>query len=271
MPELPEVETVVRSIRPDLVGQIIEGVWLDWERALKTPAPVAFVARIRNQTIQAVNRRAKYIVIELSDDYLLLHLKMSGRLYVVAQDAQHESDKWVHFRFQLGNASELRFSDARKFGTVHLTSEPETILGRLGPEPLNADFTLADFAERLRQRRGAIKPLLLNQAFLAGIGNIYADEALHQAHIAPLRTAESLSAEETEALFGAIRGVLEKGIERQGASINWYRQPDGRSGSMQDDFWAYGRDGQNCRTCGGVIQKRVVGQRGTHFCPSCQK
>jgi formamidopyrimidine-DNA glycosylase len=272
MPELPEVETVVRAIRPDVVGHTIHSAWMDWPNCLQTPDPATFLARIQGQTIQQVTRRAKYILLQLSHDWLLIHLKMSGRLYVIPDDQNVRDDQWVHFRFQLENQHQLRFSDARKFGRVYLTPDLDSILGGLGPEPLEERFTLDVFQGQLAQRRGVIKPLLLNQTVIAGVGNIYADEALHYAHIAPLRRAESLQADEIQRLYEGIKLVLTKGIERQGASIGWYRQPNGEPGTMQDDFLAYDREGQACLTCGqGRIRKIVVGQRGTHYCPHCQK
>lgn len=272
MPELPEVETVVQAIRPDLVGHIIQSAWMDWPNCLQTPDPATFLARIQHQQIRAVTRRAKYIVIQLAHDWLLIHLKMSGRLYVIADNQQVRDDTWVHFRFQLENGHQLRFSDARKFGRVYLTSDLDSIVGGLGPEPLEESFTATVFAKAFARHKGTIKPLLLNQTFVAGVGNIYADEALHYAHIAPLRRAESLQPPEIERLHEGIRHVLAKGIQRQGATIGWYRQPNGNQGTMQDHFLAYDREGQICLTCGqGPIIKIVVGQRGTHYCPHCQK
>lgn len=272
MPELPEVETVARSIEPDLRGRTIQNVWLDWPKSLVTPDEISFKDRIAGQTVQQVARRAKYILIRLDADWLIIHLKMTGRLYVVPDDSQHEADQWVHFCFQLENGYQLRFSDARKFGRVYLTNDLDALLGHLGPEPLSDDFTLATFRERLQRRKATIKPLLLNQEFLAGVGNIYADEALHLAHIHPQRKSDTLSETETHDLYHAIRATLQKGIERQGASIGWYRRPDGQKGSMQDDFLAYGRTGEPCMTCNsGAIEKIVVGQRGTHYCPNCQR
>jgi formamidopyrimidine-DNA glycosylase len=272
MPELPEVETVVRGLRPDLLERTIESAWTDWPRGLVTPDESGFLARIRGQQVKDVQRRAKYIVIKLDSDWLMIHLKMTGRLYVVPDASQHESDRWMHFFFQLDNAHQLRFSDSRKFGRVVLTEDTEPFLGKLGPEPLSDDFTPEAFKRLLSRRSGRIKPLLMNQAFVAGIGNIYADEALHRAHIAPLRSSDSLKKAEVIALHQAIRHVLNQGIERQGASIGWYRRADGGEGSMQDDFLAYGRTGEPCLTCGrGTIERIVVGQRGTHYCPQCQR
>lgn len=272
MPELPEVETVVRGLRPDLLGRTVESAWLDWLPGLVTPDEAGFLARIRGQRVEDVQRRAKYIVIKLDADWLMIHLKMTGRLYVVPDASQRDSDRWMHFCFQLDNAHQLRFSDSRKFGRVYLTENAAQFLDKLGPEPLDDDFTVEEFARLLSRRSARIKSLLMNQEFVAGIGNIYADEALHRAHIAPLRTSDSLSEAEVAALHEAIRYVLNKGIERQGASIGWYRRADGGEGSMQDAFLAYGRTGEACLTCGqGTIEKIIVGQRGTHYCPRCQR
>lgn len=272
MPELPEVETVVRALQPDLIGRVIESAGLDWANGLVMPDPESFLARVKGQRVVKMERRAKYILIGLDADWLVIHLKMTGRLYIVPDEAITDADRWVHFRFQLDNGHQLRFSDARKLGRVYLTADLAPIVGKLGPEPLSDDFTAESFKALLAKRSGTIKPLLLNQGFIAGIGNIYADEALHRAHLHPLRKSDSLSPQEITNLYEAIRWVLKKGIERQGASIGWYRQPDGSIGRMQDEFFAYDRAGQPCRTCGqGVIEKIVVGQRGTHYCPHCQK
>ena len=272
MPELPEVETTVRGIRPDLVGRTIESVWFDWPKGLTTPDPTTFSHRIQGQKITAVTRRAKYIVIHLDNATLLVHLKMTGRLYVVPNETEHYADKWVHFRFQLDNNHQLRFSDARKFGRVYLVDHIDEITGDLGPEPLADEFSLKVFQNAIQKRSGVLKSLLLNQKFVAGVGNIYADESLHQAHIHPTRAANSLTQKETKALYGAIRDVLQKGIEREGASINWYRKPDGVKGKAQNYLLAYGRAGESCLTCQvGIIEKIIVGQRSTHYCPNCQK
>ncbi len=271
MPELPEVETVVRGLRAPLLGRTITGAWLDWPNSLVHPAPDEFCAQIVGQTVQRLDRRGKYILIALSGATLIIHLKMTGRLYVVPDDAANEADRWVHFRFQLDNAHQLRFSDARKFGKVILTPDPEWVIGKLGPEPLEDAFTLETFQERLAGRSGVLKSLLLNQAFVAGIGNIYADEALFRAGLHPLRTAASLTAQEQAGLYTCIRDALSTGIDYEGASISWYRKPDGTPGESQDHFLAYGRTGQPCARCGTPIERIVVGQRATHFCPTCQQ
>ena len=270
MPELPEVETVVRSLRDPLVGRTITGVTFDYPNGLATPDGPIFTARIAHQPVRAIHRRAKYIVITLDPDTLIVHLKMTGRLYVVPDDEERHADKWVHFTFQLDNAHQLRFSDSRKFGRVYLVDDPQTVLGKLGPEPLDDAFTLDVFRDLLSRRRAVIKPLLLYQGFVAGIGNIYADEALYASRIHPLRRADSLSDDEIARLYAAIREVLRLGVEREGASINWYRKPDGKKGGAHLGLKAYGQTGKPCERCGYPIEKDIVAQRGTHFCPACQ-
>lgn len=270
MPELPEVETVVRGLRDFLVGRTIIRLWYDWENTLRGMPPADFTARIAGQQIQAVTRRAKYIVMPLSDDILMVHLKMTGRLYVTHPDAVHDADKWVHVKFALDNGQELRFSDSRKFGRVYLTPSVEAVTGELGPEPLEAAFTETVFRERLAGRSKVIKGLLLDQTFVAGTGNIYADEALHRAKIHPLRKSDTLTDDEIAALYTSLRAALADGVDYEGASISWYRKPDGSTGDSQNHFYVYGRDGQPCQNCGHPIEKIRVVQRGTHFCPVCQ-
>ncbi len=270
MPELPEVEMVVRGLRAPLIGHTIEGMWYDWERTIHSPSPDEFAGRVVGQKVEAVNRRAKYILVELTHDILVVHLKMTGRLYVTEKDAQHHVDQWVHFRLDLDQNKQLRFSDVRKFGKVYLTDDIKAITGKLGPEPLDDDFTLADFEARLSGRDKMIKALLLDQTFVAGVGNIYADEALHRAGIHPKRRSPSLSDDEVTKLYETVRASLNDGINHEGASINWYRKPDGSKGNSQDHFYVYGREGQPCKTCGQAIEKIRVAQRGTHFCPNCQ-
>lgn len=270
MPELPEVETVVRNLRAPLIGQTVTDMWYDWERTIHSPAPELFAERIKGQTFQAVKRRAKYILCELDHDVLVVHLKMTGRLYVTNADLEHSADKWVHFRLDLASGQQLRFSDMRKFGKVYLTHDINTITGKLGVEPLEDDFTADLFKSLIIKRKRAIKPLLLDQSVVAGIGNIYADEALHRANIHPLRLANSLDDNDIANLHHTIRLALNAGIEHEGASINWYRKPDGTEGNSQKHFYVYGRDGDPCSTCGTTIEKIRVAQRGTHYCPTCQ-
>ncbi|MAS32827.1 MAG: formamidopyrimidine-DNA glycosylase [Anaerolineaceae bacterium] len=270
MPELPEVETVVRGLRTPLIGRTVQSMWYDWGRTIHSPDPQEFAARIAGQTFRAINRRAKYILCEMDSDILVIHLKMTGRLYVTPDDAVHDVDKWVHFCLQLDNGHQLRFSDSRKFGKVYLTDDISRITGGLGPEPLSDDFTPAVLRARLQGRQRAIKALLLEQGFIAGMGNIYADEALHRAGIHPLQPANSLSDTQIDQLYATIRAALQAGIDYEGASISWYRKPDGTAGESQKHFFVYGREGQSCSTCGHPIEKIRVAQRGTHYCPVCQ-
>lgn len=271
MPELPEVETVVRGLRVPLIGHRIESMWYDWENTIARPHPNEFEARVVGQEIKAISRRAKYIVIELEHDLLLVHLRMTGRLYVSNADEVQRVDKWVHVKFGLDGNKELRFSDSRKFGKVYLVDELEQVTANIGPEPLEDAFTVTIFKERMQGRSKMIKTLLLDQTFIAGVGNIYADEALHRAKIHPERKANSLTEEEIILLHETVRSVLIMGIEQEGASVNWYRKPDGTKGNSQNHFYVYGQEGQICITCEQVrIEKIRVAQRGTHFCPNCQ-
>jgi formamidopyrimidine-DNA glycosylase len=270
LPELPEVETVVRGLREPLIGRTVLDVWYDWNRVISTPDPDQFAARIVGQTFRAVNRRAKYILCELDHDILVVHLKMTGQLYVAPNETTLDADRWAHFRLQLDGGQQLRFSDMRKFGLVALTDRIESLAPHLGPEPLTDDFTAVLLHERMLRHHKAIKALLLDQAFLAGVGNIYADEALYRANVHPLRSANGLTDDEVFRLYEAIRETLQRGIEREGASISSYRKPDGSSGDMQNHFLVYDREGQPCFNCGQPIEKIRVAQRGTHFCPQCQ-
>jgi len=282
MPELPEVETIVRKLLrgepverglpayPPPVGHAITRVWTDWPRAAY-PSADALIRQLANHRIESIGRRGKYIVFTVGQDdtrsvsYLLIHLKMSGRLDVLT--AETPRDKHVHFAFALDNGYELRFNDARKFGRVYLVSDPSEITGDLGPEPLEAAFTLKVFRQLMGKKSGALKPLLLDQTFIAGIGNIYADEALWRARLHPLRRAASLKPDEVAALYRGLRQALSDGIRHEGAAIDWV-YPEG---NYQDHFRVYGRTDEPCRRCGSAIRRIVVGQRSTHFCPRCQR
>jgi formamidopyrimidine-DNA glycosylase len=271
VPELPEVETVVRGLRDDVIGRTITGAEVDWPPQIVGMPPEGFADRLRGQRIERLYRRGKYIVFELSDDVLIIHLRMTGRLYVAAPGEVGEADRWLRVMFPLDDGRELRFSNLRKLGRVYLVADVDEVLGGLGPEPLADDFTLDAFRERLARRSGVIKPLLLNQSFIAGVGNIYADEALWHARIAPTRRADTLDPAEVERLYDAVRLVLQEGIRHEGSSFSWYRKPDGSPGGYQRHFKAYGRTGEPCPRCGTPLTRITLGQRGTHFCPVCQQ
>ena len=272
MPELPEVETVVRGLRRPLVGQRIVAVEYEKSSVIRTPSPDEFIARVTGQRVRSINRRAKYILCQLDDGILAVHLKMTGRLYVAAQPATEESgvDRWVRIHFSLANGQTLYFSDARRFGGVFYIHDIAEIAPNLGPEPLEDGFTPAVLTQRLKGRNRQIKALMLEQSFIAGVGNIYADESLFAAKIHPLRRADTLTRPEIKRLHGTIRAALNSGIQHEGASINWYRKPDGTTGQSQDHFAVYDREGEPCLRCGAPIVKIRVAQRGTHFCPHCQ-
>ena len=274
MPELPEVETAVRGLREPLVGRtILTAKFPAAPGRMTNIGPAQLATRIVGQRVEAINRRAKYLLFQLTDDTLIVHLKMTGHLYVLPAAEENPFDRWLRVSFPLDNGEELRFSDARKFGRVYLCKQPDEVLPDLGPEPLEDTFTLNKFRERVSGRKGNLKSLLLNQAFLAGVGNIYADESLHIARLNPLRHADTLNDDEIGRLYVGIRQALNDGIHYEGASINWYRKPDGSRGDSQNHLRVYrehGNRNQPCPVCGGPIEKIWVGQRGTHFCANCQ-
>ena len=265
MPELPEVETIARSLKPELVGKTILSADLRWARTLATPSPAQFKKQIAGQKILDISRRAKYIVIRLETCSFLVHLRMSGDLLVRAGKIKPE--KHDRLLLHLSDGKYLAFNDTRKFGRVWLTDQPEKVLGKLGPEPLEKNFTAQWLFQNLQARKRYLKPLLLDQTFIAGLGNIYTDECLHIAQLHPLATSNNVTQEQAEALHKAIRAVLKEGIRRNGASIDWVY----RGGDYQNHFRVYDRDGSPCPACGTAIQKFTVGQRGTHICPNCQR
>jgi formamidopyrimidine-DNA glycosylase len=270
MPELPEVETVVRALREPLIGHTFTGVTSSWPRQIVTPQLEEMAARLRQARVEAVTRRGKYLLFRLDNgETLIIHLKMSGHLSVVPSGSPPDShDRTV---FTLAGGHELRFRDTRKFGRIYLVKDPDQVLSRLGPEPLSDTFTPEWLRKRLAARRRILKPLLLDQTFIAGIGNIYADEALHRAGLRPNRRSDSLSDDEVASLHRGIRSVLALAIEREGASMRTYRQPDGSQGSMQEEFQVYGRAGEPCFRCGAPVERFVLAGRSTYFCPGCQE
>ena len=279
MPELPEVETIARKLRPQLLGKTIQEADLRWSRTLALPSPRKFKELIKGQQIREVTRRAKYFILRLSDLSLLIHLRMSGDLVIRESKIKPEKHDRLILKLLSTSPSEpgtsipgsglsnLVFNDTRKFGRVWLTAKPEEVLGQLGPEPFGRDFTAEWLHTALHGRHRQLKPLLLDQTFIAGLGNIYSDEALNLAKLHPLAASDSITAKQAEALHAAIRSVLEEGIRRNGASIDWVY----RGGEFQNYFRVYDRKGKPCPTCGTKIQRILVGQRSTHFCPKCQK
>lgn len=280
MPELPEVETIARELRPLVVGAVISDVWLDWPRVVRHPAPERFSAELRGREILGVTRRAKWLVISLSGEGVLaLQVKMTGQLHMVEAGTEH--DRHVHLRFELADGRWLLLRDVRKFARVGLyrrdeagrvlgADQVEDLFAEHGPEPLDDAFTLRAFRKILRRRKGRLKPLLLDQAFVAGVGNIYADEALWRARLHPLRGAASLRPDDERRLYLAVRAVLTEAIELRGSSVDDYVSLEGEGG-MQHFLNVYGRKGKPCPRCGRPTRRIVLGARGTHFCSWCQR
>ena len=281
MPELPEVETVARDLRPLVTGAKILGVRNDWPRTIRGEDVEGFVEGVIGRTITGTGRRAKLLLIELSGDSVIaVHLKMTGQLFVVP--AGSPQDRFVHLVLELHDARELRFRDIRKFGRVGVYPRAAVAgaaaaadLGagdvfELGPEPLDPEFTLQRFREHIGGRRGRLKTLLTDQSFLAGIGNIYADEALWRARLHPLRSAASLRRDHHKRLHEAIRAVLTEAVAFRGSSIDDYTAPEG-DGSMQEHLAVYQRAGEPCVRCGRPVRRLVLGMRSTHFCSWCQR
>ena len=275
MPELPEVETVVRDLRAaTLAGTRITDARVCWTRSIAAPAPDRFPAVIRGLNILGLSRRGKFIRIELAHGYVLLvHLRMTGRLYLATHDDLAPPPPHARVLLWLDDGRALVFSDPRKFGRLWLTTTPASVLGDLGPEPLA--ISSAAFTARLAARSRALKPLLLDQSFLAGIGNIYADEALWTARLHPLRRSDSLSPAAARTLLRAIQTVLRRGIRNLGTSLGSgktnFRLPRGESGRNREHLRAYGQTGRPCPRCRHPIVRIVVAQRTTHICPACQR
>jgi len=272
MPELPEVETIKNDLRPMVEGRRFTSVSLFWPRMVVQPSAEELCQRLPGQVIKEVARRGKYLIFRLaSGESLVLHLRMTGSLLLGNKNvASSESNPYITAIFGLDNGLELLFCDRRKLGTVSLIKDEREIASKLGPEPLDASFTPGILRERSSNRKAPIKAVLCDQKFVAGIGNMYADEALFFANVHPLRPANSLSEEEIKRLHKAIRQVLSKAIGNAGASISDYRRPGGEPGSQQYAFYVAHRGGQTCKVCATPIERIPVRNRGTYFCPKCQ-
>ena len=281
MPELPEVETIIRKLQrgepveegqpayPSPVGCGITQAWADWPNSIR-PSIKSVTRTLPGHRIQSLGRRGKYLVFTLAPPageplrFLIIHLKMSGRIEVLKTGTRRH--KHVHFTCTFDTGYTLHFNDARKFGRVYCVNELQDVTGHLGPEPLEPAFTLRKFRPLIAKKSGGLKALLLNQTFIAGVGNIYADEALWRAKLHPFFRAADLEDAQVAALHKAIRASLQEGIKHNGAAIDWV-YPEG---NYQNFFRVYGRTGQPCRRCRTPIEHTLVGQRSTHFCPRCQ-
>ncbi len=272
MPELPEVETVRRRLEPVLTGRRFERVEISDPRLVRPHEPDEVAAELQGERVASVERRGKYLILRFETDrVLLIHLRMTGSLRHSAAGLADDPHRRALVR--LDDGSDVAYRDVRRFGTWLLLEPGELdayLAPRLGEEPLGAPFTAARLGQLLARRRAPVKAALLDQRTLAGMGNIYVDEALWRAKIHPLRPAESLEPNELRRLHRAVRTSLEHGLARQGSTLRDYKLPDGGSGSMQHEFKVYGRGGEPCDRCGTPIAKIRVAGRGTWFCPACQ-
>ncbi|CAA9546879.1 MAG: Formamidopyrimidine-DNA glycosylase [uncultured Thermomicrobiales bacterium] len=274
MPELPEVETVRRSLLERVVGRVIVGVRpAAFPGVMGSEGIAAGAARLRDRRVDAIERRGKYLLFSLDDGtFLMVHLRMTGRLVLAARN--DPSLRFEHLAIELDDGSDLRFADQRKFGRV-LPLLPEQVVvldRRLGPEPLAASFTAETLASGLARRRGKLKAVLLDQALIAGLGNIYVDEALFRARLHPERRPDSLSRDEIRRLHRAVRAVLREAIANQGTTFSTFENAHGEAGANQENLRAYGRgrSAQPCLRCGRPFGLLTVGGRSTHYCARCQ-
>lgn len=267
MPELPEVETIKNELLPYVIGRTITGITLYWERIVRQPSVSEFEAKVIGQTIITLSRRGKYLFFYLSSgDVLVMHLKMTGSLLIDPDD-----DKFTRAIIKLDSGTEIHFWDPRKFGVMWLDKDEGAVEAKLGPEPLDDDFTVEVLTQILRGRTAPVKPVILDQSVIAGIGNMYADEALFDAKIHPLKPTGDLTNDEIQRLYSSILKVLIKALSSKGASIRNYIRPDGQPGTAHDEFVVAHGVGKTCPNCGTPIERIVVRGRGTYLCPKCQR
>jgi formamidopyrimidine-DNA glycosylase len=275
MPELPEVETIRRKLEPHLIGRRFDRVEIEDARLVRPFEPQAVAAELEGERVSALERRGKYLVVRFeSGRALLIHLRMTGSLrHAASGDALHD-DRHRRAVVNLDDGSDVAYRDVRRFGTWLLLEPGELepyLAQKVGVEPLERGFTALRLTQRLQGRRAPVKAALLDQRTVAGLGNIYVDEALWRAKIHPLRPAESLDENEVARLTRGVKEALRAGVRRQGASLRDYATPDGGRGTMQDRFHVYGRAGEPCHRCGTPIDKIRAGGRGTWYCPTCQR
>lgn len=275
MPELPEVETIAQDLRhANIIGCTISKVHVYWPKTVSKPAVLQFIEHLEGQKITGIQRRAKYLVLQLADNsFVFIHFRMTGRFLISSSDTPVHSP-YIRLTVELDNGKSLYFHDTRKFGRWSWTADPKEITAKLGPEPLESSFTLEAFKLLVKGKKRALKPLLLDQQFIAGLGNIYVDEALWEAKLHPSQLAFKLSELQLKALHQAIPRVLKRGLQSQGTTLgsgrtNFYRL-NGTKGDHQSLLKVFRRTGEACPRCGEIIQRIVVAQRSTHFCPSCQ-
>ncbi|WP_071131568.1 DNA-formamidopyrimidine glycosylase [Enterococcus timonensis] len=274
MPELPEVETVRNTLRPLIIGKTIQEVIILYPKIIENMDGATFAKSLIGEKVEEINRRGKFLIFRFTHFDLISHLRMEGK-YQVVNEAATPITKHTHILFTFTDGSQLRYQDVRKFGRMVLVLKNQALqyksLVKLGPEPTAENFLLADFAAQLKQSKKEIKPLLLEQKIVVGLGNIYVDETLWLSQIHPLRRANSLSDEEVVVLHDAIILVLQQAILAGGTTIRSYHNAVGEEGHFQQRLHVYGKTGLPCDRCGTPIVKIKVGGRGTHFCPQCQK
>ena len=269
MPELPEVETIKNELSPHVIGRTITGVTILWERTVHSPPAEEFRSRLAGKRITGLSRRGKYLIFSLSSqEFLIVHMKMTGSLLLMPASA--ELDSYTRAILFLDDETALQFRDPRKFGKMWLAKDTCEVLPEMGPEPLHDGFTPRVLAQRLHDRKAPIKALLSDQGIIAGIGNMYADEALYSARIHPLRLGGSLTHDEIQRLHRAIIDTLTTAIGSKGASIANYYRPGGEQGTAHFNFKVAHRRNETCPECGGPVERIVVRNRGTYFCPRCQ-
>jgi formamidopyrimidine-DNA glycosylase len=272
MPELPEVETVKEKLKPRLIDKKIIDVEVLWSNTVVGIDVEEFKNKLKNQIFIDIKRRGKWLVFELTDYYLLVHLRMEGKFFF--KSASEERSKHEHIIFSL-DETELRFHDTRKFGKMYLLNKDELYsrkpLNELGLEPFDEDLTIVYLKNKYQKKTLPIKEVLLDQKIVVGIGNIYADEILFLSNINPYRRAKSLRNRELKAIIDNTRNVLKRAIEAGGTTIRTYVSLDNKKGTYQDELMVHGQAGHPCKVCGTIIKKEFVGGRGTYYCPVCQK
>ena len=273
MPELPEVETIARKLQQTILHRRIIDINVLWARTIDNLDPATFTSQVKDKTVRSISRRGKYLIVELDNGKkLVIHLRMSGRFGFQKSNSNDDQSKHTRVRMVLDNGLVLNYIDQRKFGRFYLVNSVSTITNKLGPEPLSTQFTVEWLTQALSRRSGQIKTLLLNQQFLAGLGNIYTNEALWNAQINPLRKANTLNEVDIKRLHNAIVEVLQQAVENGGTSLadRQYTFPDGQLGMHQLHLYVYNRAEEQCERCGNLIERIVQSQRSTYFCSICQ-
>ncbi|GAA3022643.1 DNA-formamidopyrimidine glycosylase [Tetragenococcus solitarius] len=275
MPELPEVETVRSGLIRLVQHKTIAEVVVRWPKIIEYPAADIFCQDLTGQRIETIERRGKFLLFKLTDFDLISHLRMEGKYEFFPENVSVQPDKHTHVIFNFSDGSQLHYNDVRKFGRMVLVKKDQGLLYKgiqqLGPEPIEEEFSLSNFEEKLQHSSSFIKPLLLNQKVVAGLGNIYTDEVLWLAKIHPQQPAQTLNKKESKRLYQAIIDVLAKAVRAGGTTVRTYKNALGKAGNFQIELKVYGKTNEPCPRCQTPIEKIKVAQRGTHLCPHCQK